>query len=126
MLFRSDNRVPVTFKCEDAQKLVEEGLTGTRFRFENPQITESIYVPKDSFLVETLMEVYKDVTKDVDAVPQVDGACSYARALDNCVAFGALLPGQPDLMHQKNEYLELDRLDTWMRIYLDAIYRLAR
>ena len=121
-----DNRVPVTFKCEDAQKLVEEGLTGTRFRFENPQITESIYVPKDSFLVETLMEVYKDVTKDVDAVPQVDGACSYARALDNCVAFGALLPGQPDLMHQKNEYLELDRLDTWMRIYLDAIYRLAR
>ena len=107
-----DNRVPVTFKCEDAQKLVEEGLTGTRFRFENPQITESIYVPKDSFLVETLMEVYKDVTKDVDAVPQVDGACSYARALDNCVAFGALLPGQPDLMHQKNEYLELDRLDT--------------
>ncbi|MCI9216610.1 dipeptidase PepV [Lachnospiraceae bacterium 42-17] len=121
-----DNRVPVTYKCQEARKCVEKGLEGTRFRFENPQITESIYVPKDSFLVETLMDVYKEVTKDMDAMPQVDGACSYARALDNCVAFGAILPGQPDLMHQKNEYLELDRLDMWMKIYLEAIYRLAR
>lgn len=51
---------------------------------------------------------------------------SYARALDNCVAFGALLPDQPDLMHQTNECLELDKLDLWMKIYLDAIYRLAK
>ena len=72
------------------------------------------------------MDVYKDVTGDTEAEPQVDGACSYARALDNCVAFGAILPGQPDLMHQRNEYLELDRLDMWMKIYLEAIYRLAK
>ena len=36
------------------------------------------------------------------------------------------LPDQPDLMHQTNEYLELDKLDIWMKIYLDAIYRLAK
>ncbi len=126
ILFSIDNRVPVSYKCEEAQKLVEKELEGTRFRFENPQATESIYVPKDSFLVETLMEVYKDVTGDADAEPQVDGACSYARALDNCVAFGAILPGQPDLMHQKNEYLELEQLNMWMKIYLEAIYRLAK
>ena len=36
---------------------------------------------------------------------------------------GAVLPGQPDLMHQKNEYLELDKLDLWMKIYLEAIYQ---
>lgn len=29
-------------------------------------------------------------------------------------------------MHQTNEYLELDKLDIWMKIYLDAIYRLAK
>lgn len=126
VIFSIDNRVPVTYKCKDAMERVKNALEGTRFRFENPQITESIYIPADSFLVETLMDVYKDVTGDTDAVPQVDGACSYARALDNCVAFGAILPGQPDLMHQKNEYLELDRLDMWMKIYLEAIYRLAK
>ena len=66
------------------------------------------------------------LTGDMSAKPLVDGACSYARALDNCVAFGALLPDQPDLMHQTNECLELDKLDLWMKIYLDAIYRLAK
>lgn len=66
------------------------------------------------------MESYRKVTGDMSAKPLVDGACSYARALDNCVAFGALLPDQPDLMHQTNECLELDKLDLcgrfiWMQ-----------
>lgn len=126
LIFSVDNRVPVSYPCKEAQERVEKGIAGTRFRFEHPDITESIYTPKDSFLVETLMDVYKDVTGDTDAEPQVDGACSYARALDNCVAFGAILPGQPDLMHQRNEYLELDQLEMWMKIYLEAIYRLAK
>ena len=126
LILSIDNRVPVTYKCKEVQDLLEKNLEGSRFRFENPQITEVIYVPKDSFLVTTLMDVYREVTKDHDAEPQVDGACSYARALENCVAFGAILPGQPDLMHQKNDYLELDKLDLWMKIYLEAIYRLAQ
>lgn len=71
------------------------------------------------------MDVYRNVTGDHDVEPLVGGGCSYARALNNCVGFGAILPGQPDLMHQVDEYLELDRLDIWMRIYLEAIYRLA-
>lgn len=126
LIFSIDNRVPVSYKCKEAQELIEKNLEGTRFSFANPQITEAIYVPKDSFLVQTLMDVYKEVSGDQDAEPQVDGACSYARALDNCVAFGALLKDQPNLMHQKNEYLELDKLDMWMKIYLEAIYRLAK
>ena len=126
LILSIDNRVPVTYKCKEVQDLLEKNLEESRFRFENPQITEAIYVPKDSFLVTTLMDVYREITQDYDAEPQVDGACSYARALENCVAFGAILPGQPDLMHQKNEYLELDKLDLWMKIYLEAIYRLAQ
>lgn len=126
LIFSMDSRVPVTYKCSDVRQLLEKQLEGTRFRLENPQMTEAIYIPKDTFLVKTLMEVYREVTGDREAEPKVDGACSYARALQNCVAFGAILPGQPDLMHQKNEYLELDKLDLWMKIYLEAIYRLAK
>lgn len=126
LILSIDNRVPVSYKCKEAQELIEKNLEGTRFRFENPDIIEAIYVPKDSFLVQTLMDVYKEVTGEEEAEPQVDGACSYARALDNCVAFGALLHDQSNLMHQKNEYLELDKLDMWMKIYLEAIYRLAK
>ena len=126
VIFSIDNRVPVTYKCIQVQEIIEQHLSGSRFRFENLYATESIHVPEDSFLVQTLMDSYRSVTGDASAKPLVDGACSYARALDNCVAFGALLPDQPDLMHQTNEYLDLEKLDLWMKIYLDAIYRLAK
>ena len=126
VIFSIDNRVPVTYRCIQVQEMIQKHLAGSGFRFENPYATESIHVPENSFLVQTLMESYRSVTGDTSAKPLVDGACSYARALDNCVAFGALLPDQPDLMHQTNEYLELDKLDIWMKIYLDAIYRLAK
>lgn len=126
VIFSIDNRVPVTYQCAQVQELIQKQLIGSGFRFENPYATESIHVSEDSFLVQTLMESYRNVTGDMSAKPLVDGACSYARALDNCVAFGALLPDQPDLMHQTNECLELDKLDLWMKIYLDAIYRLAK
>ena len=126
VIFSIDNRVPVTYRCMQVQELIQKHLSGSGFRFENPNATESIHIPKDSFLVQALLESYRTVVGDSSAMPLVDGACSYARALDNCVAFGALLPDQPDLMHQTNEYLELDKLDICMKIYLDAIYRLAK
>lgn len=126
VIFSIDNRVPVTYRCIQVQEILQKQLTDSGFRFENPYATESIHIPEDSFLVQTLLESYRTVTGDTSAKPLVDGACSYARALDNCVAFGALLPDQPDLMHQTNEYLALDKLDVWMKLYLDAIYRLAK
>ncbi|RUA06764.1 MAG: dipeptidase PepV, partial [Fusobacteria bacterium] len=46
--------------------------------------------------------------------------------VDNGVAFGALLSDQEDNMHQKNEYLDLSKLDTLLKIYVEAIYRLAK
>nr|WP_296030276.1 dipeptidase PepV [uncultured Dorea sp.] len=126
VIFSIDNRVPVEYSCEDVQKRLEEKLKGSRFRFELLDITKANYVPKDSFLVQTLMDVYREITGDTSAEARAEGTCSYARAVKNCVAFGALLPDQPDLMHQTNEYVELDKLDVWMKIYLEAIYRLAK
>lgn len=90
------------------------------------KFAEKGVLQKDSFLVKSLMNVYREVTGDIKAQPQIDGGCTYARTMKNCVAFGALLPDQPDLMHQKNEYVEVEKLKIWMRIYLKAIERLAK
>lgn len=126
LVFSVDNRVPVTHTCMEAVDGVKKELVGSGFTLENPGITESIYIDKDSFLVQTLIQVYKDVTGDLEAEPQVDGGCTYARTMKNCVAFGALLKDQPNVMHEKNEFLEVEKLDTWLEIYLEAIYRLAK
>lgn len=120
-----DNRVPVTYPCQKVVDAVEKNLDKSGFSIQNPAITEAIHIDKNSFLVKSLMDVYKEVTGDQEAQPQIDGGCTYARTMKNCVAFGALLPDQPDLMHQKNEYVEVEKLKTWMRIYLEAIIRLA-
>lgn len=126
VMFGFDIRYPVTFTKEQvieqvAKRANSKGLEVTIRSAKNP-----LYVPKDSFLVTTLMDIYKNITGDVDAEPVSIGGGTYARAVTNGVAFGALLKDQEDNMHQKNEYLELDKLDTWLKIYVQAIYDLAK
>ena len=50
VIFSIDNRVPVTYRCMQVQELIQKHLSGSGFRFENPNATESIHIPKDSFL----------------------------------------------------------------------------
>lgn len=121
-----DMRYPVTFKAEDIKEklfaaLEEYGLTFNPLKEEKP-----LYVPKDNFLVKTLMEVYQDMTGDMESQPISTGGGTYAKAVSNCVAFGALLKGTPDTMHQKNECIDLSTLDTLMPLFIETIYRLAK
>ena len=85
----------------------------------------SIYIAKGDPLVETLVDVYRKHTGDMDTEPQVIGGGTYARAMDNIIAFGAHFPDEPELEHQKNELISIDNMMKLTRIYAEAIYRLA-
>jgi succinyl-diaminopimelate desuccinylase len=61
----------------------------------------------------------------MESQPHVIGGGTYARDMENAIAFGALYPGDPDTMHQKNECVRIDRLIQTAKIYADAIYELA-
>lgn len=126
LLFGFDIRYPVTIKKEEVFDRVKEKAEMKGLEAVIRSEKKPLYVPKDSFLVTTLMNIYKDVTGDVEAEPVAIGGGTYARAVTNGVAFGALLKDQEDNMHKKNEYLELDKLDTWLKIYVQAIYDLAK
>ena len=121
-----DIRYPVTIKKEEVLKGLDAVSSNNNFKFTIKSETPALYAPKDTVLVKTLMEVYKEITGDIDAEPVAIGGGTYARAVDNGVAFGALLSDQEDNMHQKNEYLDLSKLDTLLKIYVEAIYRLAK
>lgn len=112
-----ENKKIIEIIKERASKFMEVEVAGD---------TAPLYVAKDSFLVSTLMNVYKDVTGDVESQPIAIGGGTYARCVTNGVAFGALLSSQVDNMHQKNEYLEIDKIDTLLKIYVEAIYQLAK
>ncbi len=81
--------------------------------------------PKESKLITELLAVYQEHTGDMESQPSVIGGGTYAKATPNIVAYGALFPGDEDLMHQKDECLEIARLEQMTKIYVDAIYKLS-
>lgn len=84
-----------------------------------------IYFEPDDPFIETLMEVYRNITGDNDSAPFVSGGGTYARSLPNAVAFGARFPDTPDLMHQKDECISIDELMLMAKIYAEAIKKLT-
>ena len=87
---------------------------------------EPIYMEPDSPLIQTLVDVYRAHTGDMESQPLVIGGGTYAKAAENVVAYGALFPGDEDRMHQKDERLSLERFMEMTRIYADALYRLTQ
>lgn len=84
-----------------------------------------IHIPRDSFLVRTLLAAYREVTGDMTP-PDYSGGATYARAIPNCVAFGAVFPGREKMGHLPNENILLEDLYRAMEIYARAIDALTR
>ena len=126
LTFWCDSRIPVRTPVQKIEEKVQEKLQGTGYTFAVASKENSLYVPKDSKLVSTLMEAYRTVTGDRESQPMYSGGATYSRTIDNCVAFGCLLPDQINTMHQANECLELKHLEIWLQIMVEAIYQLAK
>ena len=54
-------------------------------------------------LPKALIDVYREITGDKDNPPKVVGQATYAQSCRNTLAYGALFPGDPDIMHQVAE-----------------------
>ena len=54
------------------------------------------------------------------------GGGTYAKFIDNCVAFGPTLPGEDNLIHSPNEYIDLNNFKKDIAIYAYAIYELVK
>ena len=84
-----------------------------------------LYVPKDNHLVKTLCDIFNKMTGS-NAEPIAIGGGTYARAFENCVSFGANFPGDTDMCHQANEFIDIDKLILSCKIYAEAIYELSK
>ncbi len=84
------------------------------------------FVNPDDNLVKTLVNAYREITNDYETSPMTIGGGTYAKFIKNCVAFGPLLPGKPDVIHQANEYIEIDELVQNIAIYAKSIYELIK
>lgn len=119
-------RVPINTKFE----FIENAFSSLCINFDNISCEFTgkkapLYVSKDSYLVKTLCKIYNETTSS-NAEPIAIGGATYARAFNNCVSFGANLPGQKDMCHQTDEFISVDNLMIACNIYSKAIYELLQ
>ena len=120
-------RYPIKTTSEEVYDGIRNNLKDTNIELvEGVKNTKPLYIPKDDFLVEKLMNVYREFTGDTKSQPITIGGGTYARAMENAVAFGPMFPGQVEVAHQKDEYISIDHLMNITKIYAMALYELAK
>lgn len=117
-------RYSVTYPFEQKLTAVQANVASTDFAIDVAENSAPHYVPEDDELVATLLEVYRSYTGDMRK-PLSTGGGTYAREMKKGVAFGMLFPGEPELAHQANEYVDLENLIKATAIYAEAIVKLA-
>ena len=119
-------RYPVSCTGEQVYSGIMEVLDEYGYGIVKGMEKRPISIDAESELVTTLMEVYQKHTGDTENKPLVIGGGTYARAMDNIVAFGARFPGEPGLGHMKNEKISIDNMVRLAKIYAEAVYELAK
>lgn len=119
-----DIRIPVLADKEALVACLQEIAASYQLEYEEFDYLAPLYVPLDSPLVSSLMAVYQKETGDRTPAMSSGGA-TFARTMENCVAFGALFPGAEQTEHQANERAKIEDLYAAMKIYREAIQRLA-
>ena len=123
--FTINIRYPVTYEDNQIYEPMEPVLTRYDIGLVKLNSKAPLYIDENDPLITTLLEIYKKHTGDEGAEPLVTGGGTYARATGGIVAYGALFPGDEDVMHQKDEYIEIEKLELMTKIYAEAIYKLS-
>ena len=120
-----DIRFPVTYEKEKVDKALEEAGKAYGVRVEQFDYLRSLYINVDTPLVKSLMQAYQDVTGDMESKPISTGGATFARSMDNIIAFGALMPGAAKTEHQANECIPAADMKKAIEIYVKAFELLA-
>ena len=119
-------RVPVTIPLDNIIHKYQD----LKNEFENIDVKEigrqePLFVNKDSYLVKTLVEIFNKKT-NMNETPIAIGGGTYARAFNNFVSYGMTMPGDKDMCHQVDEYIDINKFILSAKIYAEAIYELSK
>lgn len=117
-----DDRCPVEADQEKLIAATRAHLPGVQVEVIEQKAPH--HVPAEGELVSSLLAAYHEET-GLPAEACSTGGGTYAKVLEQGVAFGASFPDDEDLAHQANEYATISGLMKSMRIYANALVRLA-
>ena len=117
-----DIRYPVMTNPKMVVKNIIASFPGFEVVPSDPNEPHSI--PESSELVQKLLDAYCEVT-GYERKCLYTGGGTYARELEEGVAFGAGFPQDEDLAHQANEYIAIENISKNVKIFASAIVKLA-
>lgn len=121
-----DIRIPNTSSTEELENriknLISEKYPG--LRYERYDFLQGVYTPKDSDLAQALISSYQEISGDYETQPIATGGATYARGMDNTVAFGPFFNDSPETEHQYNEYARFSDFIKAFDIYELVIKKL--
>lgn len=119
-----DIRYPVTLNSKKVIKMMNGHLEDDNGVIEIDSTVEPLFFSPDSPLVKSLLEAYQEVTGDMETQPMTMGGGTYAKGIDNTIAFGCAFPGVNYHIHDANEWVSVEELLKQAEIYVAAIQKL--
>ena len=120
-----DLRYPVRYDVDNFEQKIKKTYLENNLEIYNYTHKTPHYVSPESSLVKLLYQAYDKNTNDTVNKPFTVGGGTYASMLENGVAFGSGMPGEEELAHQVDEYMNLDSFFKSILIYIDAILLLG-
>ena len=117
-------RIPVTIDIIEVGNIFMKN-TGPYLdvNFDTVFYKPALYISKENILVKTLCNIYNNETNS-NLEPIAIGGATYARAFDNFISFGSNFPGDEDMCHKTDEFIDIDKLILSCKIYAKAILAL--
>jgi succinyl-diaminopimelate desuccinylase len=117
-------RYPVTKNYEEFIGAFKEKLECGKLEEVYLRHKKSLYVSPDTELIRKLQKVYEEKVGGKAELISIGGG-TYAKAMDNIVAFGPIFKGEPMVEHKPDEYMAIDSLIKNVQIMAAAIIELA-
>ncbi|MDO5089074.1 MAG: Sapep family Mn(2+)-dependent dipeptidase [Leptotrichiaceae bacterium] len=105
-------------------ELIKKYLT-ENLEIEEVSNWEPVLYDRTSEYVKILQKVYNDIT-GFDTEPVTTTGGTYAKIVPNIIAYGPSFPGQKNIAHLPDEWMDLYDLEKITEIYAIALYEIDR
>ncbi len=120
----TDCRYPFSVSHDELIAALDKAYGALGFVRTDERNQDSHYIPADSELVRTLLDVYNKHTGRNEQPLSIGGG-TYARSFKNAVAFGINPVGEDDRCHMPDEYITLEQMRFDTEVMAEAVQRLA-
>lgn len=122
ILITLDMRFPVKANSEDVERLLD--INNEYGKIVINKVTKPLYFDRELPMIKALKKAYEDVTGDKESEMMAIGGGTYAKAINNCIAFGCEFIGEDNHIHDVDEKLNIENFKKQVEIYIEAIKNL--